>query len=309
MHVRNNSGPSIDPCERASKQDGTPTEKLGRITLTDFIDTTVLACISQGVIKFYGKIGECCPPYLVLPLTVEPSKPRLCHDERFLSLWIRDLPFKLDHLQDLPRYVLPGHFQTTIDDKGGYQHLEVHLHLIFRMESSAYLYHNVGPVVTSTTRSWGLPVSQYIDDRHVSQLFLSGPAVYQPSRQLAQCKQQSLSLYSFSFQRDTWLTLQRVLHSHPLLLNSCVSSPILYCKPFQSHYIIKKEKFKALRDELLESSFAPVKSLQRFAGKALSFNLAIPACKRYVCSAVAKNSKISVPIQGPLRQEPREWTF
>ena len=54
------------------------------------------------------------------------------------------------------------------------------------MESSAYLYHNVGPVVTSTTRSWGLPVSQYIDDRHVSQLFLSGPAVYQPSRQLAQ---------------------------------------------------------------------------------------------------------------------------
>ena len=204
MHARNNSGPSIDPCERASKQDGTPTEKLGRITLTDFIDTTVLACISQGVIKFYGKIGECCSPYLVLSLTVEPSKPRLCHDERFLSLWIRDLPFKLDHLQDLPRYVLPGHFQTTIDDKGGYQHLEVHLdsqeffyfflqwlicfflHLIFRMESSAYLYHNVGPVVTSTTRSWGLPVSQYIDDRHVSQLFLSGPAVYQPSRQLAQ---------------------------------------------------------------------------------------------------------------------------
>ena len=64
-----------------------------------------------------------------------------------------------------------------------------------------------------------------------------------------------------------------------------------------------------MRDELLESSFAPVKSLQRFAGKALSFNLAIPACKRYVCSAVAKNSKISVPIQGPLRQELRGWTF
>ena len=56
-------------------------------------------------------------------------------------------------------------------------------------------------------------------------------------------------------------------------------------------------------------------SLQRFAGKALSVSLAIPACKRYVrevfksISAVAKNSKISVPIQGPLRQELREWTF
>ena len=59
----------------------------------------------------------------------------------------------------------------------------------------------------------------------------------------------------------------------------------------------------------------PYWSLQRFAGKALSVNLAIPACKRYVrevfksISAVAKNSKISVPIQGPLRQELREWTF
>ena len=48
-------------------------------------------------------------------------------------------------------------------------------------------------------------------------------------------KQQSLSCYFFSFQRDTLLTLQRVLHSHPVLFNSWVSSPILYCKPFQSH--------------------------------------------------------------------------
>ena len=70
-----------------------------------------------------------------------------------------------------------------------------------------------------------------------------------------------------------------------------------------------------MREELLRSSFAPVKSLQRFAGKALSFSLAIPACKLYVrevfkaISAVAKNSKISVPIQGPLRQELQEWTF
>jgi len=65
-------------------------------------------------------------PHLVLPITVEPSKPRLCHDERFLHLWIRDLPFKLDHLSNLPRYVLPGHFQTTFDDKSGYQHVLLH---------------------------------------------------------------------------------------------------------------------------------------------------------------------------------------
>lgn len=32
-----------------------------------------------------------------MPLIVEPSKPRLCHDERFNNLWIKDLPF-MSHL-------------------------------------------------------------------------------------------------------------------------------------------------------------------------------------------------------------------
>ena len=74
----------------------------------------------------WGRVGEVTPPHLVLPLTVEPSKPCLCHDERYLNLWIRDLPFRLDHLPDLPRYVLPGHFQTSFDDKSGYQHVLLH---------------------------------------------------------------------------------------------------------------------------------------------------------------------------------------
>ena len=90
------------------------------------------------------------------------------------------------------------------DDKSGYQHLKIEPDsqeffsfswrgyyfsfciLPFGWRASFYLYHNVGPVVTSTARSLGLPVSQYIDDRHVGQLFLSSPAVCQPSRQLAQ---------------------------------------------------------------------------------------------------------------------------
>ena len=80
----------------------------------------------SGVLSLWGEVGVVSPPHLVLPITIEPSKPRLCHEERFLNLWISDLPFKLDHLADLPRYVLPGHFQTTFDDKSGYQHVRLH---------------------------------------------------------------------------------------------------------------------------------------------------------------------------------------
>ena len=125
---------------------------------------------------------------MVLPLTVAPSKPRLCHNVRFLSLWIKDLPFKLDHFPDLPRYVLPGHFQTSFDDKNGYQHVLLHpssrtffglewndvyfvsCTLPFGWKACAYLYHNLTFAVTSATSLFGVPVSQYIDDHHVYQL-------------------------------------------------------------------------------------------------------------------------------------------
>ena len=39
----------------------------------DFIDSTALDWISQGVIKVHGVVGDCSPPHLVLPLTVEPT--------------------------------------------------------------------------------------------------------------------------------------------------------------------------------------------------------------------------------------------
>ena len=93
---------------------------------SQFISDTIIQWVTAGVIAVWGPVDLVASPYLVLPLTVEPTKPRLCHDERYLNLWIRDLPFKLDHLCDLPRYVLPHHFQTTFDDKNGYQHMLLH---------------------------------------------------------------------------------------------------------------------------------------------------------------------------------------
>ena len=74
----------------------------------DFIDSTVLDWISQGVTKVHDVVGACFPPHLVLPLTVEPT------DERFLNLRTRHLPFKLDHLPDLPHYVLAWHSRQRL---------------------------------------------------------------------------------------------------------------------------------------------------------------------------------------------------
>ena len=55
-----------------------------------------------GFLRLGREAGVISPPHLVLPITIEPSKPCLHHEERFLNLWSRDLPFKLDHLVNLP---------------------------------------------------------------------------------------------------------------------------------------------------------------------------------------------------------------
>lgn len=64
--------------------------------------STLLDPLTLGAISLKGKVGEVELPYLVLLLTVEPTKSRQCHDAHFLNLWMRDMPFKLDTLSDFP---------------------------------------------------------------------------------------------------------------------------------------------------------------------------------------------------------------
>ena len=88
----------------------------------DFVSQTTLERVADGSFLVWLEIGKVNPPHLVIPITVEPTKPRMCHDERFLNCWIR-LPI---FLKDLPRYVGVGHYQTTFDDKSGYDHIFLH---------------------------------------------------------------------------------------------------------------------------------------------------------------------------------------
>ena len=50
----------------------------------------------------------------------------------------------------------------------------------------------------------------------------------------------------------------------------------------------KKQKFPVLRDSLINMKVIPVKSLQMFACKAVSFSLAVPAARRF-CRQINKH--------------------
>ncbi|CAG2211261.1 unnamed protein product [Mytilus edulis] len=150
-----------------------------------FLCDTLLERIANGSLTVIGRVGECDPPLLVLPITIEPSKPRMCHDERYLNLWIKDFPFSLDTLKEVPRLIEKDSFMASLDDKSGYDHILLNPNsrqyfgiqfagwymvfnsLPFGFKASAFIYHTTGLVPISYCRSLGVPSLLYIDDRLV----------------------------------------------------------------------------------------------------------------------------------------------
>ena len=150
--------------------------------------------MSSGAVCVWGRVGIVSPPRLILPLNVEPSKPRLCVDARFLNLWMKDVLFSLDKITDVPRYVYHGSYMTKCDDKSGYDHVLltsdsqayfgfewgglwfVCRTLPFGWKISPFIYHSIGLAVSSFLRDQGIPFSLHIDDRLNGELLTqSGP--------------------------------------------------------------------------------------------------------------------------------------
>ena len=153
-----------------------------------FISQTIMDRIAVGAVGVLGKVGLCAPPTLVMPLTVEPSKPRLCQDQRYLNCWMRDMPFHLDSVIDVTRYMSKDQFHSKLDDKSGYDHVFmdeesrmlmgfqwggwwfINNVLPFGWKISPYIYQSLGMIATQEIRNQGIPCCQYIDDRHLGQL-------------------------------------------------------------------------------------------------------------------------------------------
>ena len=161
---------------------------------SDFVSKEILKRLMVGVLIVWGRVGIDSKPHLVLPLTVEPTKARLCFDLRLLNLCMTNVPFSLDRLADVPRYVYQGSYMTKCDDKSGYDHVSllpssqshvgfqwsgfwfVCTTLPFGWKISPYIYHTIGLVASGYLCAHGIPCSLYIDHQLNGELVTSqGP--------------------------------------------------------------------------------------------------------------------------------------
>ena len=155
----------------------------------DVISREIETKIAIGAIKVWGRVEDTPPPAIVMPLSIKPPKPRLVHDQQYLNCQMQYCPFSLDQVVNLPRYLSQNSFQTKLDDKSGFDHFFISEDsqplmgaewggwwLVWRTlpqgwKESPYVYQTLGSVATNALRELGLPCSQYIDDRHLGELW------------------------------------------------------------------------------------------------------------------------------------------
>ena len=70
----------------------------------------------MGAIKVRGRVED------TMPLSIEPSKPRLLHDQQYLNCFMQQCLFSLNQVVNLARYLSQNSFLTKLNDKSGFDH-------------------------------------------------------------------------------------------------------------------------------------------------------------------------------------------
>ncbi|KAK6166999.1 hypothetical protein SNE40_022182 [Patella caerulea] len=292
----------------------------------DFIAKEVSNRLNTGAISVWGKIDEVNPPYIVSPITVEPTKPRMCLNMRYLNLWMKDTPFKLDTLNVVPRIVSSESFLTKLDDKSGYDHVLVSElsrpffgfqwdgvfyacnTIPFGWKNSAYVYHTLSVNVASYLRQLQVNNIVYIDDRLIEQVSISNMS---PKRQA------EIAIYMVC-QVVVRLGYCIGLTKSELSPVNCIIYLGMWVDACNQTFRLtesKKSKFCYLREEILSHKEVNLLSLQRFSGKCMSFVLAIPGAKLFVSecfrciSLIGQSGCDKIRISQELRNELEFWRF
>ena len=132
--------------------------------------------------------------------------------------------------------------------------------LPFGWKASAYKYHNLGLAVTGAARSFGVPVSQYIDDRHVGQLYRAPASSTLPPNKVP-AEAAAYILYYLFTETGYFIAIAKA---------QCVPSVVIrflaflwdsFCQAILFP-LDKKFKFRILREDILSSRYVTVKTFR-----------------------------------------------
>ncbi|MEW8546097.1 MAG: hypothetical protein AB2693_21460 [Candidatus Thiodiazotropha sp.] len=243
---------------------------------------------------------------------------------------MKDTPFSLDTLQDVPHLIKRNSFMSKMDDKSAYLnmlmtdnsrqllgfqwggHYFCSNTLVFGWKNAAFVYHTTNLQVMSFLRKLSITGLLYIDDRLLEEFNGAVPRDLEDSYSRA-CIATRLTI-------KLLISLGFYLGIEKCIFNPCqelVFLGMLVNSVECSFFITEKrrQKFISLREEILSAQAkVSVTCIQKFAGLCISMAMAIPAaklysscCNRAISKGIAGNGMIS--IEGELKEEIAYWRF
>ena len=296
----------------------------------EFINEELKSRLQSGAISYIGQVGHVDPPHIVSPITIETLKPRLCINMMYVNCFMKDTPFCLDTLVDIPRVIEKNSYMSKLDDKSGYDnvlmtnssaallgfqwggHYFTCNTLPFGWKNSAYIYHTLNLQAVSYLRKRSISCLLYIDDRLIEQYNNPLPDHLDTSYTRANIAiRYSVRLlvslgYYLNISKSVVLPTQSIT-----FLGMIIDSK--QCSFFITDK--RKCKLKRLRETILQKNTVSVITIQKFVGLCISMCLAIPAAKLYTSTcnlAISRAVKMKshfISIDSELRQEIDHWSF
>ena len=127
-------------------------------------------------------------PRICLPPGLEPSKPRLVWDARYLISMCKHSPLQMDGVGEVAQWPWKGAQQVTLDHKSGFHNIPlapesweylglcwrgvyyVWMVLCFGWRASPYIYHSLSDAAAQHLRSQDIPTSAWPDDFWITNL-------------------------------------------------------------------------------------------------------------------------------------------
>ena len=250
-----------------------------------FITTTLQEWEKLGVIqKTESK------PIVVCPLSVEPSKPRVIWDGRYLNEFIRDIPFTMDNATKVAEVAWKGAYMFKLDHKNGYFHVPIDEQsrkyfgicwqevfyvlcvLPFGWKSSPYIYHSLTEAVNMYIRSLGIPMLGWIDDMLglVQQLL----HLASDEEQFQSCMRAMVVVSYIMFMAGYFLNIKKCF----LIPEQVITYLGIECDALKGRFAVPQtriQKYVPIIDKLLTSSWISFSTLEKMVGKLVSLECAV----------------------------------
>ena len=273
-------------------------------------------------------------PRICLPLGVEPNKPRLIGDARYLNSMCKHFPFQMDGVGKVAQCSWKEAQQVTLDHKSGFHNVPlapefweyfglcwrgvyyVWTVLCFGWCASPYIYHSLRDAVTQYLRSQDIPTSAWLDDFWMTNS--------RAARDLSTTDQKNAAREAVA------LALTIFYHcGYFMVFPKCSLEPTMDlvflgvgCDTAQRRFYVPEDKLRKLEAILwdaVDSRSISFNQLEKLAGKCTSMSVAVPPASLYTHhmyrhiaafkrSGDRKNlSSIAVSNHSGLRFEMERW--